>query len=353
MAWSTRDAQRERRCSMAIAGLAVADRLSQLGIDNESFQGDSVFDVRSVSWRNSILDIPTATQRNSNEQSEIRIANLPVIQEQDVPEENKPEKKTFKQRYRWKMTHYFYIHVSFFILTGFFCGLIVYLIENHSSSRNEQIEVRYVDAWFVASSCVYSCGLTTLDFAKLSQASQIILMIFTFLSGITISTLPALVIKAHSHRRTVGLTVDDDQDNDVEEEDDLPTVNIRHRRNLPEHIKAKLASLPTPVQLRYRAYITCIITILTTCFTIYTTVFVAIGGWLSTQYTPEQLLQGNTTVNPWFISFIVTITGFNQNGLAPFSDGLSRFVSDVFLNLFVMMVSQKKNNFSLIFIVFV
>ena len=106
-------------------------------------------------------------------------------------------------------------------------------------------------------------------------------------------------------------------------------------------------TLPTAAQLRYRAYITCIALILGTCFTIYSITFVAIGSWLSTQYTSEQLLQGNSSINPWYISFIVTITGFNQNGLTPFSDGFSRFVYDVYLNLFVMMV----NNLDLFYLI--
>jgi Trk-type K+ transport system membrane component len=240
------------------------------------------------------------------------------------------------------MTHYFYIHISLFIVNGFLCGLIVYLIENYSSLRNTQIEVAYVDAWFVASSCVYNCGLTTLDFAKLSHTSQIILMVFTFISGITISTLPALVIKARTHKKVEGITVDDDH-GDLEEDeptDELPTINIRRRQNLPEDVRNKLASLPTAAQLRYRAYITCIVLILGTCFTIYSITYVAIGSWLTTQYTSEQLLQGNSSLSPWYISFIVTVTGFNQNGLTPFSDGFARFVYDVYLNLFVMMVNN-------------
>jgi Trk-type K+ transport system membrane component len=203
------------------------------------------------------------------------------------------------------------------------------------------MNVYYVDAWFVSSSCVYNCGLTTLDFAKLSSASQVVLMVFTFISGITISTLPALVVKARTHKKVEGITVDDDH-GDLEDEDTdvLPTFNMRRRRTLPPHIRERLASLPTAAQLRYRAYITCIALILGTCFTVYSITFVGIGGWLTTHYTSKDLLQGNFSINPWYISFIVTITGFNQNGLTPFSDGFARFVSDVYLNLFVMFVNN-------------
>ncbi|CAF5086438.1 unnamed protein product, partial [Rotaria sp. Silwood1] len=156
---------------------------------------------------------------------------------------------------------------------------------------------------------------------------------------VTISTVPALVVKAQTHRRVEGITVDDDHGAlDDENNDELPTINIRRRRNLPEHIRNRLATLPNARQLRYRAYLTCIALILATCFTIYTIIFIAIGGWIQTHYTSEQLSQGNSSINPWYISFIVTVTGFNQNGLSPFSDGLSRFVRDIYLNLFIMLL---------------
>lgn len=337
MLLSTRDAQRENKSTQILGKLSIADRLSLVGIENVSFRADSTSDIRVL----------------SRKASEVGNGSLPTLTVVDVQEEEEETKSDEKQKassrkkgYQWRMTHYFYIHISLFIINGFFCGLIVYLIENRSSVRNRQMDVPYVDAWFVASSCVYNCGLTTLDFAKLSQASQIVLMIFTFISGITISTLPALVVKAHTHRKVEGITVDDDHgDLKDEDDDELPTYNIRRGRNLPQHIRDKIESLPTAAQLRYRAYITCIALILGTCFTIYSITYVAIGSWLTTQYTSEQLLQGNSTISPWFISFIVTITGFNQNGLVPFSDGLARFVSDVYLNLFVMLV----NNFILIF----
>ncbi|CAF0758888.1 unnamed protein product [Adineta ricciae] len=325
MLLSTRDAQLERRMSKALAADAVADRLSFAGTDNASFQGDGTSENR-------VPSILSAAQSGTRPVSAI----VSIDEEITVANDTKQEKSSSKKKYQWKMSHYFYVHITFFILNGFFCGLIIWLIENHSSVRNQLMEVAYVDAWFVASSCVYNCGLTTMDFAKLSKASQTVLMVFTFLSGITISTLPALVVKARSHRNVQGINVDDDVED--EDDDELPTINTRRRRNLPQELRDQLASLPTAAQLRYRAYILCIVLILITCFTIYSITFVAIGTWLYSQYTSEQLIQGNSSINPFYISFIITVTGFNQNGLTPFSDGFSRFVYDVFLNIFVMIV---------------
>jgi hypothetical protein len=334
MLLSTRDAQRDRATSVTLATNAIADRLNLGGgIDNASFQAESTPNLRVPSVLSSV-------------ESQIQIQPQPLSTIIDTANEQtstasvKQSITSLRKRYSWRMTHYFYIHISLFIVNGLFCGLIVYLIENYSSVRNLQIEVYYVDAWFVSSSCVYNCGLTSLDFAKLSHASQIVLMIFTFISGITISTLPALVVKAYTHKNVEGITVDDDHDDLDDDADELPTFNARRRRNLPQHIRDKIAALPTAAQLRYRAYITCIALILGTCFAIYSIIFVAIGGWLSTQYTSDQLLQGNYSINPWYISFIVTVTGFNQNGLTPFSDGFERFIYDAYLNLFVMAVNE-------------
>ena len=161
MLLSTRDAQRDRATSIILASNAIAERLSLTGIDNASFRADSVSDLRAPSI---LPRVPSRVQ--------IQLDPLPTIVNV-VPEESsttdaKRPPSSFRERYRWRMTHYFYIHISLFIVNGFFCGLIVCLIENYSSSRNLQMEVPYIDAWFVSSSCVYNCGLTTMDFAKLS-----------------------------------------------------------------------------------------------------------------------------------------------------------------------------------------
>ncbi|CAF4493420.1 unnamed protein product, partial [Didymodactylos carnosus] len=83
---------------------------------------------------------------------------------------------------------------------------------------------------------------------------------------------------------------------------------------------------------------TTIFLILTTCFTIYGITFIVIGAWIENKYHPEQLLQDGRAINGWYASFIITVTGFNQNGLTPWSDSLGRFAKDVYMNLFVILV---------------
>ena len=239
----------------------------------------------------------------------------------------------WKNMYRWRMRHYFYIHVFIFILNGFLGGLILFVIENYLKP-NRLMSVPYIDAWFIAASCIYSCGLTTLDFARLSTESQILLMVLTISGGITVSTLPALIIKAQTHKRESGPRVDDDH----------AAFSLRRdsEKNIDCSIEARIriARLPTAEQLRYRAYLYCLTLIPLTCLTIYLGAFISIGSWIQTHYRAEQLRQDGQPINPWYASFILTITGFNQNGLAPWSDSLARFVDDTVLNVLIMLVSK-------------
>lgn len=248
-------------------------------------------------------------------------------------------KKPFFKRYHWKMTHYFYLHLMVFIFNGLFGGLIVWLIENHSSARNTLMEVSYLDAWFTTVSCICGAGLTTIDFAQLARASQILLMCMSFCSCFAMSTLPALFIKTHIHKTNKDLNVDDDNDDRMSQNlHNLRLNNPRQDENWPADLHHQLRVLPTPAQLRYRAYVICIITILCIYSFVYVSGFVVIGVWLETHNTPEYLSQNNQTLNPWYVSGILTLFSFNQNGLTPFSTNLVRYVDDIYLNIIIMMV---------------
>lgn len=60
-----------------------------------------------------------------------------------------------------------------------------------------------------------------------------------------------------------------------------------------------------------------IILIPSTCFVIYFTSWLAMGVWLKYHYNPNDIKQENQTMNPFYASVIITVTGFNQNGLSP------------------------------------
>ena len=82
-------------------------------------------------------------------------------------------------------------------------------------------------------------------------------------------------------------------------------------------IYERIHSLPNAQRLRVTAYILMIVLILATCFVIYLTFFLGMGIWLKYHYEPKNLLQGNQSIDPFYASIVITITGFNQNGLSP------------------------------------
>jgi anaerobic C4-dicarboxylate transporter len=79
----------------------------------------------------------------------------------------------------------------------------------------------------------------------------------------------------------------------------------------------RINSLPNAQRLRITAYILMIILIPSTCLVIYLTSFFAMGIWLKYHYDPKYIEQANQTMNPFYASIVITITGFNQNGLSP------------------------------------
>lgn len=83
--------------------------------------------------------------------------------------------RRFWNNYEWRMRHYFYIHLSVFFCNTLLCGAIIWGIE--------QKRVPYIDCWFSSATCVFTCGLETYHFASYTLASQIVLLLFTLISG--------------------------------------------------------------------------------------------------------------------------------------------------------------------------
>lgn len=106
-------------------------------------------------------------------------------------------------------------------------------------------------------------------------------------------------------------------DPDGNDHDALPIKRLVPSEAIDSDIYQKLHSLPSPQRLRVTAYILMIVLILSTCFLIYFTSFLAMGLWLKYHYDPQDLLQANQTINPFYAAIVITVTGFNQNGLSP------------------------------------
>lgn len=315
MLMSTRDIQRRRRASrFAIEVLAAITE------DWDLFVSDhTTLDSASVHGKCSSRSSTVSTMTQFNEQ--------PIVETSTTHGDRTQSRISLVNKYRWRMTHYYYLHLLMFVFNGLFGGLIIFFIER----RNSSIDVTYLDAWFTAVSTICSCGLTTVDFAQLSRASQLVMMGFAFISGFAMSTLPALAIQAKIHRRTDRTNADHGH----EQSDD---AGMAH---LPASMRAELARLPSPETLCYHAYLMCIVLILTLYFVIYSTGFLSIGLWLQSHPSPQYLLQNNVTLSPWYISGMLTLFSFNQNGLTPFSTSLARYIDDIFLNMVIVLVMSK------------
>ncbi|CAM4825951.1 unnamed protein product [Rotaria magnacalcarata] len=236
--------------------------------------------------------------------------------------------KKIWSNYRWRMRHYFYIHLSLFFMNSLLSGLITWAIEDQ--------KIPFIDCWFMGATCVFTCGLQTYDFGSFSQASQIILLLFTLVSGITVSTIPAIFIKIFQAKRKSN-TAEDISSTRMDDNNILPVQSLARQTSVDPVLRKRLQSLPDPYHLRITAYIILIVLIVSTCLFIYLFTFFSVGFWFKYNYILQHYSQINKTVNPFYASLVVTITSFNQNGLTSWKNGASIFVDDIFMNIIIMI----------------
>ncbi len=123
--------------------------------------------------------------------------------------------------------------------------------------------------------------------------------------GITVSTIPAIIIKIYRIKRDI------DDSNEISSSI-VPLRQFVQQNSFNSKFDQDLQSLPTPKHLRITAHIILIVLILSTCFMIYLFSFLSIGFWLQYHYNSNDLSQ----INPFYASLVISITGFNQNGLS-------------------------------------
>jgi hypothetical protein len=141
---------------------------------------------------------------------------------------------------------------------------------------------------------------------------------YDFRLGITVSTIPAVLIKLYRAKREINRseeTSSSSSSSDIESVG-LPLRQFLHLDALDPILRKQLRSLPSPQHLRVRAYVILIAVILTTCCTIYVCSFIAVGLWLNAYYDLYDFSTTNTTISPFYASVVIAVTSFNQNGLA-------------------------------------
>lgn len=129
------------------------------------------------------------------------------------------------------------------------------------------------------------------------------------------STVPAIFIKLYRVKNEI--ITSEESATAANDSDALPIQRTVRNQAVDSDITERQNSLPNAHRLRVTAYILMIILILSTCFTIYLTSFIAIGVWLKYRYNSSDLVQGNESISPFYASLVITVTGFNQNGLSP------------------------------------
>ena len=225
------------------------------------------------------------------------------------------------------MRHYFYIHLCVFWCNAMLCGAIVWLIEDE--------RVPYIDCWFISCHlCIYlwianirlwivQTGISNrhapphTGFRQVKSNACRCVAQHDFRLGITVSTIPAVLIKLYRAKREVSSS----EETSSTSSSDIESVGLPVRQFLPLDaldpiLRERLQSLPSPQHLRVRAYVILIAVILTTCCTIYLCSFIAVGLWLNAYYDLHDFSATNTTVNPFYASLVIAVTSFNQNGLA-------------------------------------
>lgn len=132
------------------------------------------------------------------------------------------------------------------------------------------------------------------------------------------STIPAIFIKLYRvHHESVSPEAASRATEASLNGDILPIKKLVPNETMDSELYERINCLPSAHRLRVTAYILMVVLILSTCFLIYFVSFLSMGIWLKYHYSPTELLQANQTMNPFYAAIVITITGFNQNGLSP------------------------------------
>lgn len=181
---------------------------------------------------------------------------------------------------------YFRLHFLYFVLLGHISAISLYCIENFQYS--------YVDCLYMAYSAVCMVGLASLDVAKLTIASQIVLMFTVLLGGVVLSSVVPVLIRRFYFEAKAAEAIDNEDER-----------------------KKVLQDLST--EYRALGYIRNIVLIY--WFTVQLGTFLLLGiAIVSDSDTVTIMDQRN--VNPWWWALFHAVTSFNNAGFGLFSDNL-------------------------------
>lgn len=219
---------------------------------------------------------------------------------------------------QWKQQYYFHLHLALCLLLGFFGGLIIYLIE---LGKN----VSFIDAVFTSYSSICITGFVVLEHASLSIASQLIMLLLILLGGLTISPLPGVVMKTLQSYQRMNFA------RKWAKTHNYFVSRWEQKRGPFLRLKQLLGIAKIPVtDYEFLSMLVLVLLLFLLVFVFIVIGFIFIGIWLSIRYIDKL-----DRFNPWYLAFFISLSAFNNAGMTPFNDNLSRFSADFFLLMFI------------------
>jgi Trk-type K+ transport system membrane component len=96
---------------------------------------------------------------------------------------------------KWRQVYFFYIHFLYIVVFGLLMGTLIFLLEQSNTG------VSFLDSIFTSYSALCITGLVTYDYNTFRLSSQVIIFICICLGGLTITTIPALLMKIYLERK--------------------------------------------------------------------------------------------------------------------------------------------------------
>lgn len=184
-------------------------------------------------------------------------------------------------------TYYFYAHVLYFVGISVFGGVILYFTELQSK--------QFLDVLFMSVSSVSETGLSTINPATMTLASQITMWLLIMFSGILlISVIPPL-LRMHIFNQAI--------DNKLIVKEEMRALRDYRALKLIVHIT-----------LMYWA-------------SVQFTSFIILALYCSFAESPRSILAKNH-VNPVWFSAFHSVSAFNNAGLSLLADNLVPFAND-------------------------
>lgn len=129
----------------------------------------------------------------------------------------------------WKVIKPVLSHITLFQWTLLYLITLSFIGSGIIIAFESSNGLRYVDAWFIASSAISGTGLISVDFARFSIGAQITVLILIQLGGVVFTTMFPVIVRRYQLRhkyikpRKETVEGEEDEGADVEKGKTVPT----------------------------------------------------------------------------------------------------------------------------------